>query len=423
MLTELRHVIQQRSGNWSVVHSKSLANAQEQVMEIRRLGLAHIADQILRSISGTFPNEIGKTTALYDWTWLEEFATGDIVKCLGPEYAIYKNRRSPRIPNGDLLLMTRIMKIQGNRGDFNSISRIEAELDVPANAWFFDGVSSGEMPLSILMETALQPCGILSAWLGTQLRLPEVNFFFRNLDGEVRYLHKIDLRGKTIQARAVLTRTIFSGSTIIQHFEFELACCGKIFFEGISSFGYFPEDSMTSQNGLDGGKAIPPWGRIPENSNCLEKADLERLSLNSDFPSDKLRLIDEAFISKDGGFFSKGYAVASRRNSPKDWFYLNHFYQDPVMPGSLGIEAIVQALKVAVHSITGSDRPVTLAAGSGFKWKYRGQVLQNHQQMIVEVSILDQQLIQKQSVFTANASLWADETRIYELKNLAVIQD
>ena len=57
------------------------------------------------------------------------------------------------------------------------------------------------------------------------------------------------------------------------------------------------------------------------------------------------------------------------------------------MPGSLGIEAVVQAFKAAVHSITRSKHPVTLAAGLGFKWKYRGQVLQNHQQMIVDVHI------------------------------------
>ena len=90
------------------------------------------------------------------------------------------------------------------------------------------------------------------------------------------------------------------------------------------------------------------------------------------------------------------------------------------MPGSLGIEAVVQTLKAAVHSITRSERPVTLAAGLGFKWKYRGQVLQNHQQMIVDVNIQDQQQINKASIFTADANLWADETRIYELKNLAV---
>lgn len=423
MLSELEKVIQQRSNKWSVEHSIGLANAQEQILEFRRLGLAQIAHDISRSISGNFPNEVGNPPVLYDRNWLEEFATGDIIKCLGPEYGIYKNRRSPRIPNGDLLLMTRIMSIQGKRGDFNSNSRIEAELDIPINAWFFDGTINGEMPLSIMMETALQPCGVLSAWLGTQLRLPDVDFFFRNLDGDVRYLRKIDLRGKTIQAKATLTRTVFSGSTIIQHFKFELACDGVVFFEGTSSFGYFPEDSMATQSGLDGGKVILPWGKRPDNSKSLEKIDLDNTFSNPGFPTGKLRLIDEAYFCMEGGLFSKGYVTASRQNSPKDWFYLNHFYQDPVMPGSLGIEAVIQALKVAIHSMTSSDHPVTLATGLGFIWKYRGQVLQNHQQMIIDVNLKDQQPMDKATVFTADASLWADETRIYELKNLAVQQE
>jgi len=178
MLSELEKIIQQRSNNWPIDHSNGLDNIHEQILELRRLGLAHISNEILRSITGDLPGEVGNSPALYDRNWLEEFATGDIVKCLGPEYGIYKNRRSPRIPNGDLLLMTRINRIQGMRGDFSSISRIEAELDVPANAWFFDGTLNGEMPLSIMMETALQPCGVLSAWLGTQLRLPDVDSSF-----------------------------------------------------------------------------------------------------------------------------------------------------------------------------------------------------------------------------------------------------
>ena len=93
------------------------------------------------------------------------------------------------------------------------------------------------------------------------------------------------------------------------------------------------------------------------------------------------------------------------------------------MPGSLGIETIVQALKAAVHSITGSGRPVTLAAGLGFKWKYRGQVLQNHRRMIVDLHMSDQQAMNKENLFIASANLWADETRIYEIQNLAVHQD
>ena len=79
----------------------------------------------------------------------------------------------------------------------------------------------------------------------------------------------------------------------------------------------------------------------------LRKLLLKDYSSNPDFPVGKLRLIDDASICLDGGLFSKGYAMASRQNSPTDWFYTNHFFQDPVMPGSLGIEAIVQAFKVA----------------------------------------------------------------------------
>jgi len=274
-----------------------------------------------------------------------------------------------------------------------------------------------------MMETALQPCGVLSAWLGTQLRLPEVDFFFRNLDGECRYLRKIDVRGKTIQTKAILTRTVFSGSTIIQHFEFELACEGVVFFKGSSSFGYFPEESMASQNGLDSGKEILPWAKSSENSKCLEKINLDETFSNPGFPAGKLRLIDDASACLEGGIFSMGYVFASRENSPADWFYVNHFFQDPVMPGSLGIEAIVQALKTAVHSITRSKHPVTLAAGLGFIWKYRGQVLQNHHRMFVDLHINDQHTTNKEIFFTANANLWADETRIYKLQNLAVQQD
>ena len=150
------------------------------------------------------------------------------------------------------------------------------------------GQSMVKCLLSIMMETALQPCGVLSAWLGTQLRLPDVDFFFRNLDGDVRYLRKIDLRGKTIQTKAMLTRTVFSGSTIIQHFEFELACEGEVFFEGTSSFGYFPEEIHGFAKWFGWRKSLSFRGvKDPENSKCLEKINLDETFSNPDFPAGK----------------------------------------------------------------------------------------------------------------------------------------
>ena len=36
------------------------------------------------------------------------------------------------------------------------------------------------MPYSVLMEIALQPCGLLGAYLGSTLKFPDKNLYFRN---------------------------------------------------------------------------------------------------------------------------------------------------------------------------------------------------------------------------------------------------
>jgi 3-hydroxymyristoyl/3-hydroxydecanoyl-(acyl carrier protein) dehydratase len=423
MLPEMEKEVLLRYKTWSTEHSNRLTSLHNQMLTLRKSGLDQISREISRSMGNTEFYKRESRPILFDRKWLEEFATGDIVKCLGTEFAIYKNRRSPRIPNGDLLLMSRILSIRGNRGEFNNPSQISAELDIPVDAWFFDGSANGELPLSILLEIGLQPCGVLSAWLGTQLRFPEVDFFFRNLDGEVRKTRMLDTRGKTVQTKATLTRTVFSGSTIIQHFEFNLACDGETFFKGKSSFGYFPEESMASQNGLDGGKSTLSWGADPANKNIAHHLAQEDFLSLPDIPKGQLRLIDEASINMEGGSDSKGYVMATRRNIKTDWFYKNHFFGDPVMPGSLGVEEILQAFKAAIHAITRSNTPVTLALDVDLKWKYRGQVLQNHKEMQVDVHFKNQQVMNGIKVFTGDANLWAEDIRIYEIQNLALQQE
>ena len=93
------------------------------------------------------------------------------------------------------------------------------------------------------------------------------------------------------------------------------------------------------------------------------------------------------------------------------------------MPGSLGIEAIVQTFKVAVHSLTKSSKPVTLAADHNFKWKYRGQILQSHREMQLDIHFLDQRVKNGTAIFKGNANLWTDDIRIYEIQNLTVQQE
>ena len=40
-----------------------------------------------------------------------------------------------------------------------------------------------------------------------------------------------------------------------------------------------------------------------------------------------------------------GYLYAERTIDPSDWFFQFHFHQDPVMPGSLGVEAIIETMQ------------------------------------------------------------------------------
>jgi 3-hydroxymyristoyl/3-hydroxydecanoyl-(acyl carrier protein) dehydratase len=340
------------------------------------------------------------------------------MKCLGPEYAVYEGQRSLRIPNGDLLLMSRILSIRGRKGEFDRASRIVAEYDVPVNAWYFDGEPRGRLPYSICIEVALQPCGFLSAYLGTPLRFPEVDYYFRNLDGETVFNRLVDARGKTVLARAELLKTIFFGSTIIQHFSFELECGGVVFFEGNSSFGYFSAEAMAGQPGLDGGKTILPWLKQAGQESRI--VPIQGTGLAPVLPKGKLRLLDGVVINHVAGHHQEGYVYANRRNTPQDWFYACHFYEDPVMPGSLGIEAIFQALKVFAQRQSNDAAAAEHVTGQKMNWSYRGQVLPHHRQMQVEVHFHKTQTIGKTELFTGDASLWADDSRIYEVRNMAL---
>ncbi len=403
---------------WWDGHTRATGQIHDQFLEMRRAGLRHLADSIEKQVADIRPLNSGNKHILFTLDDLKEFATGSVVKCLGQEYKVYAGRRSLRIPNGDLLLMSRILAIGGHKREFDQTSTIIAEYDVPSDAWYFDNEKHGRLPISICIEIALQPCGVLSAYLGTPLRYPEVNYSFRNLDGEATINRHVDARQKTIRAQAQLRKTIFYGSTIIQHFSFELLCDNEIFFEGKSSFGYFSAEAMAAQSGLDGEKVVLPWLKQAGLDSTL--VPIQGSTLESGLPQGKLRLLDGVAIQNGAGNQQEGYIYAYRRNSPKDWFYACHFHEDPVMPGSLGIEAIFQAVSIFSRQQSKSTMPPDLVTGQKMNWSYRGQVLQHHQQMQVEVHFHKTEQRGTAKIFSGDASLWADNSRIYEVRNIAI---
>src|SRR5690606_20971923 len=106
------------------------------------------------------PNaKIDTREVLLDHKAISTFALGRLSDCFGEDFAVYDNRKVSRQPNTDLQLISRVLRIEGERGNFKQPSTIYAEYDVPADAWYYHQNASPTMPYSILMEIALQPCG------------------------------------------------------------------------------------------------------------------------------------------------------------------------------------------------------------------------------------------------------------------------
>ena len=364
---------------------------------------------------------------------LFEFATGNIEKCFGADFSIYRGLTPPRTPCGDLQLTTRVIEINGKRGELKKPSSCIAEYEVPADAWYFANNSHQTvMPYSVLMEISLQPNGFISGYMGTTLGFPGQELFFRNLDGHGTLLREVDLRGKTIVNDSRLLSTVIAGSNIIQSFTFELSVEGEPFYTGSAVFGYFKGDALKNQLGIDNGKITQPWhidNHVPADVS-INLLDKQSRLFNAPahqphyrLAGGQLNFIDTAEIVNKGGKYGLGYLSASRTIDPSDWFFQFHFHQDPVMPGSLGVEAIIELMQTYAITHDLGARFVNPKFGqilSDIKWKYRGQINPLNKQMSLDVHISAIKDEHGKCIIIGDANLSKDGLRIYEVKDIAI---
>ena len=132
----------------------------------------------------------------------------------------------------------------------------------------------------------------------------------------------------------------------------------------------------------------------------------------------------------DGGREGLGFIQGSKKVDPKEWFFRAHFHQDPVCPGSLGIESFMQLLRFAAFDRwperlhrQGPDsesgyRP-TIVNGVPHTWTYRGQILPTNRIVTVSAEITD---IQEDPVprILADGFLSVDGLCIYEMNNFGL---
>lgn len=365
---------------------------------------------------------------------LAHAAKGDLAVAMGPEFEIYAERRAPYIPNGDFRFVDRIMALNGVRGHLRAGATMVTEYDCPSDAWYFTESAGGGMPNCVQMESSLQAAILLGYYLGATLAAPDDELSIRNLDGCATLVRDIDLRGKTIRHSSEMLSSQAVPGSILQRFRYELSADGEVFYGGESLFGYFTEQALAHQAGLDNGCHVPPWlDAVPAvQRTAARHLDRAAFDAAADDRADRgprlavghLRLTDEADLVEYGGRYGLGYLRGRRAVSPQDWYFKCHFHRDPVMPGSLGVEAVIEGLQMFcleadVARGMGPSR-FTSPEGVQLGWKYRGQILPDDGEMTYELHVKEIRRTAGQVLVVADASVWKPGLRIYALTDVAV---
>jgi 3-hydroxymyristoyl/3-hydroxydecanoyl-(acyl carrier protein) dehydratase len=220
----------------------------------------------------------------------------------------------------------------------------------------------------------------------------------------------------TLTTRVKITRIASSGGMIIQSYDFAISDRSGPVYSGDTVFGFFSAESLAQQVGVREAK--------PYQATAVEIARGEQFDYPTDapFPAAKLRMIDRIEqLVIDGGPAGLGFIRGSKAVDGDEWFFKAHFYQDPVCPGSLGLESFLQLLKlVAIRRWGGNAESVfeTVALGEKHSWNYRGQIIPSNDRVVVEAVVTavddDKRLLK------ANGYLSVDGKVIYQMNDFSI---
>ena len=376
----------------------------------------------------------GRGLAVFTRSQLEEFASGRPSAVFGAPYAAFDSGRFiARLPSPPYLCMDRVTRVEPPPWVLKPGGWVEAEFDVQPDAWHIAAERTGQVPYCILLEAALQPCGWLAAYMGSALK-SENPLHFRNLGGHGIVRRSVSADAGTLRARARLTHASEVTDMIIEHFDFEVHGSEGLVYDGSTYFGFFTRSALERQEGIRDAPAVafrPPSGdptgkaarelqdEAPLTPDDRKHSPAQGLSL----PARTLRMIDriELYLPR-GGPHRLGFVRGVKEVDPEEWFFKAHFYQDPVCPGSLGIESFLQLLKFAAGERwpqLASSHRFTTAIGRDHHWTYRGQILPSNRRVTVEAAVTEVVEAPFPALF-AEGYLLVDGLCIYYMKDFGI---
>jgi amino acid adenylation domain-containing protein/thioester reductase-like protein len=388
-----------------------------------RMGLRLIPDWPLSSMPSKRLNpDIKYKDNKFDQESIMQGALGQPSLGFGESFKVFDDvRRMPRLPGPPYLFMTRIANFKGKVGTMSIGSQVAVEYDIPTEAWFYQTNSNNTMPFCIMLEIALQACG----WLAIAESAPviEQDVLFRNLDGKARIFREITPDDKTVSTHVILQTISNAGNITIQSFRAECFVNSEPILELDTVFGFFPPKVMLEQKGLQMTESDLESSELADNMNLTLTDSHDRYFKESGcrLPVAKLLMLDRITgYWPNKGKHGKGLLRAEKAVDASDWFFKAHFFQDPVQPGSLGIEAILQLFQFYMLE-TGLDlnretpwfEPILL--NDFTEWHYRGQVVPDNKKITVEIEI-EEQVDNDDDVYVSGSGrLWVDGLKIYDV--------
>ena len=345
--------------------------------------------------------------ALFGPERLLAFAIGKPSEAFGEPYRVFDHDRViARLPGPPYLFLDRIVAIEGCRPwVLEAGGSVVAEYDVPPDAWYFaanrpdDAVrrAAGSRPATLRLVRRLSGFGADSAGRpaipqpgrdrpsaatgGAGHRHPDHP---RPDDQRVEFgrddhppLRHGGIRGRSTRLR------------------------------GHTYFGFFSTSSLAEQVGIRDAE--------PYSLGADERVRSQSFALPDDGMLGMLDAVD-AFVP-DGGPAGLGYIRGVKRVDPGEWFFAAHFHQDPVWPGSLGLEAFLQLLRIAAARRWDSH-PTAPALGTAHTWLYRGQVLPSARDVAVEACVTG--VDDAAGTLTASGLLSVDGRVIYQMSDFEV---
>ncbi len=371
---------------------------------------------------------------LFDRAKILAFAQGKPSAAFGEPYRVFNSERKiARLPRPPYFFMDRVTRTEPPPWELKPGGWIEAQYDLPADEWFFQADRSGRMPFCILLEIALQPCGWLAAYMGSALKSDQ-DLKFRNLGGKAILNRNLPPESRTLTMRSRLSKASEAGDMIIEHFDFQVLAGNEMIYAGTTYFGFFSKQALANQVGIRGaGKLVytpaeekpptKPSHIFPPARPTTPDDTTTEPGIGLAMPASALCMLDRIELFEPaGGSRGLGYVRGTKTVDPDEWFFKAHFYQDPVIPGSLGIESFLQLMKFAAierwPQFVESHR-FEMVTEEPHEWIYRGQVIPKNRLVTVEAEITRVDNEPSPTLY-ADGFLKVDGIYIYQMKNFGL---